>query len=243
MAAVSIRNSTLFADANLVSYWEFEGNSNDSKGSNNGTDTSITYNSGNGKFSQGAGFVSATPSKIVLADAASLKPTTNFTIMAWFKSTTAANQRVFASQNDVTNFAGISLFVGSGGDLWLFSAKNTGTIQGTDYELMTSPGTTLLDGAYHFIVGTWDGTKLHTYIDGSESGTGQNWSYAAAYQGTNYPRIGILTVSGGDSQGVDGALDEVALFSRALSSTEISNHYSGVDVLVASGNMLNFFMP
>lgn len=30
-------------DASLVSYWPLDGNSNDAKGSNNGTDTSVTY--------------------------------------------------------------------------------------------------------------------------------------------------------------------------------------------------------
>lgn len=48
--------SSLYSDANLQGYWRFEGNSNDSKGSNNGSDTTITYSSGNGKYGQGAGF-------------------------------------------------------------------------------------------------------------------------------------------------------------------------------------------
>lgn len=55
--------SLLYSDANLQGYWRMEGNSNDSKGSNNGSDTSITYNSGNGKYGQGAGF---TTSSIIL---------------------------------------------------------------------------------------------------------------------------------------------------------------------------------
>ena len=33
-------------DANLVSYWKLDGNSNDSKGSNNGTDTGMSYSAG-----------------------------------------------------------------------------------------------------------------------------------------------------------------------------------------------------
>ena len=38
---------------NLISYWKFEGNSNDSIGANNGTDTTVSYNSSYGKIGQG----------------------------------------------------------------------------------------------------------------------------------------------------------------------------------------------
>lgn len=48
--------SSLYSDANPQGYWRMEGNSNDSKGSNNGSDTTIAYSSGNGKYGQGAGF-------------------------------------------------------------------------------------------------------------------------------------------------------------------------------------------
>ena len=50
---IQLADTSLFSDANLVSYYKLEGNSNDSKGSNNGTDTSVDYGTAYGKFGQG----------------------------------------------------------------------------------------------------------------------------------------------------------------------------------------------
>ncbi len=63
--AVELFTYPLFLDANLVAYWRMEGNSNDSKGSNNGTDSNITYSNANGRFGQGAAF-NGTTSSILL---------------------------------------------------------------------------------------------------------------------------------------------------------------------------------
>jgi len=47
----------LLNDAGLTHYYRFEGNSNDSKGANNGSDANMSYGAGYGKFgSQGASF-------------------------------------------------------------------------------------------------------------------------------------------------------------------------------------------
>ena len=51
---------------NFISYWKFDGNSNDSVGSNNGTPTSITYPTG--LIGQAADF-NGTTSKVVVPDA------------------------------------------------------------------------------------------------------------------------------------------------------------------------------
>ncbi|NTW31353.1 MAG: hypothetical protein HGB12_01740, partial [Bacteroidetes bacterium] len=63
----------------LVSYWDMEGNSNDLWGSSNGTNTSITFSSANGKISQGAGF-NGSSSKIT---GTVTMPTSAYTVSAW----------------------------------------------------------------------------------------------------------------------------------------------------------------
>ena len=77
---------------NLVSYYKMEGNSNDSVGSNNGTDTSVTYSAGNGKIGEGAGFASS--STIIYP--AQTDPTT---ISFWIKITTIASKSIFLSSS------------------------------------------------------------------------------------------------------------------------------------------------
>lgn len=240
MAAVSIRNSTLFADANLVSLWELDGNSNDSKGSNNGTDTSVTYNAGNGKFVQGAGYASASTSRTVINDAASLKQTGNFTLMGWVKTTTtvSSQQHFFQSFSANTNLAGVLMGYTSTGKIFALSGRNTGTVINTDYKELDS-ATGFDDSNWHYFAATWDGSTFSLYLDGAAPITSA-WANAPGYAATNYVRIGCGNDTGSNFNYFNGAIDDVALFSRALSSTEISNHYSGADAL-PSGGMFMFF--
>ena len=54
MAAIELFLTPLFNDVNLKTYWRLESNSNDSKGSYNGIDTSVAYDNAYGKFNKGA---------------------------------------------------------------------------------------------------------------------------------------------------------------------------------------------
>lgn len=62
--AVALGETSLGADANLKGYWRFDGNSNDAKGTYNGTDTAMSYSSAAPKFVQNAVFA-GTPSLLV----------------------------------------------------------------------------------------------------------------------------------------------------------------------------------
>lgn len=212
-------NTNLFDDANLVSYWRMEGNSNDSKGSNNGTDTSITYSVANGKFNQGAGLNGST-SKIVISDAASLKPTGNFSIGGWFNTSSTGNQQqIFQSWSLNTNYAGFVFYVNSSNKLAIDSGKNTGTIQNTDWANAVTIGT-VTDGIWHLGVATSDGSNLKIYIDATTA-VSTTWANNAVYAGTNYPRIGCGNNSGSDISFLNGAIDDVFLLSRALTANEV----------------------
>ena len=57
---------------NIVAYYKLDGNSNDSVGTNNGTDTAITYSVANGKINQGAGYNGST-SKITISNTSVLR--------------------------------------------------------------------------------------------------------------------------------------------------------------------------
>src|SRR5664280_2692195 len=87
----------------LLSYFRMEGDSTDYWGSNNGTDTAITYNSGNGKVNQGAGFNGST-SKITMSGCP-ITGSGNFSIFVWVKtsSTGARKEIVSSGTQTVTN--------------------------------------------------------------------------------------------------------------------------------------------
>lgn len=68
-------------------------------------------------------------------DHADFKPTGNFTIGAWVKtSTSGATQYIFVSYSKNTNVAGIRVAVASTGIISCLSGKNTGATSNTDYK-------------------------------------------------------------------------------------------------------------
>jgi len=79
---------------------------------------------------------------------------------------------------------------------------------------------------WHHIVGVLDGSSSVVYVDGSSVATGATLP-ALSSDGGSDPQIGDLgawmTFSGGS---VDGLIDEVAVFSSALSASVVSDIYN-----------------
>jgi len=85
---------------------------------------------------------------------------------------------------------------------------------------------TLPTGSWHHIVATRDGASGTTtlYVDGALEGSAQ-YTYAAGFDSAVPVDIGWLNLDAGFH--FLGILDEMALYTRALSGTEIGQHYHG----------------
>jgi len=210
---VSLYKTKYFADANLVSYWRMEGNSNDSKSTNHGTDTDMTYGTSYGIFEQGASFNGST-SRINLPNVSALKPTGYFTISAWFiQASPTAVVMIYQSYSQVTYICGIRLDIVSG-LLRLISGKNTADYGAAQTTIIAS------DDKWHHAAGVWDGSYLYIYLDGLEAAKSA-WTYAPAYIETHNVIIGCRNIGSGNDRFYNKYLDDIAVFSRALSATEI----------------------
>lgn len=203
---------------NLVSYWKLDGNSNDSVASNNGTDTSITYSSGNGKIVQGAGFNGST-SKIELSTTA-FGTTSTFSISMWINVTTpSTRQGVFCKTDGIG--ASTTTFiteVGNTSNKFTFGVSN-GTTQSTG-----TTTTSISSGTWTHVVCTCDGTNQKIYLNGSLDNT-------TAYAGGAINNITKETTIGQFGSYTllpyTGAIDEVGFWSgKALDSTEVSQLYN-----------------
>lgn len=188
----------------MTSYWPLDANSNDGISSNNGTDTSISYSAG--KFSNAATF-NGSSSKIVFADATTLKPTGPFTFGMWFKTSTL-DRTLFQSYSDNTNSNGIILNIGGAGVL-AFSVGNNApsaasTIPGKNY---------VCDGNWHYVVVTFANKYAKIYLDGNlESG---GYCVAPTYAATNYPRLGVMNTVGTDGNFFNGQIDDLFFINGA----------------------------
>jgi hypothetical protein len=76
-------------------------------------------------------------------------------------------------------------------------------------------------GVWTHYVGTYDGTTMHFYVNGVESGTGLATSRLCGSAAGNF-QIGA---SGGTNNNGDSTFDEVAIYPVALSAAQVLSHY------------------
>lgn len=203
---------------NIINYWKLDGDSVDVVSANNGVDTTITYSSGNGKINQGAGF-NGTTSKIVLS---AITMPTDLTISAWCKFADLVNSRcIFGDSNTLET------------SLWWFLIRNPGKISfqwsssGLDDRGYQSNDNVITDGNFHHVVVTQVGTGAPIfYLDGSSITVNAWFSDGAATKPTG--QGSEIGGSGLDlTRFFNGAIDEMGIWSRAISSAEVTSLYNG----------------
>ena len=197
--------------AGLVSWWQGEGNALDSGGNNNGTPAgNTTYAPG----MVGQGFVLGGDGDAVqVGNPASLQ-LQNFTIEAWIQR---------ASTTDVT-YSGVdaALFgYGSGGYVFGIAGSGNLFLGSVEVDSVAEEATSITDTNFHHVAVTKSGTSVVFYVDGV--------AYAAPAYGTtfSFTTPAAIGARGDDlSAGFLGAIDELSIYNRALSSSEIQSIYA-----------------
>lgn len=196
-------------------------NSNDSTANGlNGTDTAITYGSGNGQISAGADFNGST-SVINLGTSATLNfATTSYTVSAWSQpQSSAALMGVVNKRDGTAPNAGHAIgYDWISADKYSFIQRNTST---TNFEL-SSTETTPLNSWYH-TVSVYD------------AGAGSSIIYVGAVSNTlSTPSRGNIGNSKSTYIGAlqeasfkwNGYIDEVRLRASVLSQNWITTEYN-----------------
>jgi hypothetical protein len=221
----------------LVAYWPFSGNANDASGNgNNGAVngailTTNRFGTPNSAYSfGGSGYIQ-------IADSASLESQNAVSVSLWFNQQSLPSGQYAcllykANSAQTLGFAdrSYSLWVTPGGGEIHFTSTATGA--GSQTAIYTSSGLFGLNQWVH-VVGIVDASnqQMSVYVNGNLVGT-------AAYPSKsiltgNYPlRIGsFVNLSGGDQAGFHGLIDDVRIYNRALSASEIQQLYSGENSL------------
>lgn len=136
---------------NLVSYYKLDSNSNDSVGTNNGTDTAVSYVSG--KIGN-AGSYNGTTSYSTMGDVLDQTGTSAFSISLWVKYTSTGNDMLVTKQTPSGNFNGYALWRNASASKLEFTIVST-----VSNILVTQFPSTYNDGNWHHIVITYDGSK------------------------------------------------------------------------------------
>lgn len=182
---------------------------------NNFNGTSSNASVTTGKFNNGGAFVVASNSYITVPSAltANILGGNAKSMTVWFKTTdSTASTRMMTAFG--TNVGGSPLFI-----LYINSGQKLGTETGSGGNTIAS-STSVNDGAWHLATLTYDSTTLKLYLDNAlaaQSTAGTLQSAASNF------------VIGAYSQGgynFAGSIDEVRMYTSALSLAQISNLYS-----------------
>lgn len=194
---------------NLVSWYPGDGNAFDIQGANDGTlQNGATFAAG--KVEQ-AFSLDGVDDFVTVPDSASLD-VTQITVDAWIYLT---------GVGDITDHQGIYAKSDNTGDSYSLFIRdstlglyNSLTFNGVGQVFETGGGV-IQPGVWQHVAQTYDGTTLKNYVNGQLV---QSW----AVSGSITPNNGPLTISSRNGQHpFQGLIDEVEVFNRALSQSEI----------------------
>jgi subtilisin family serine protease len=110
---------------------------------------------------------------------------------------------------------------GGGALLWIDTEGHYGLAVGRQPATYLPTAITPQPGRWEHVVGTWDGSVLRVFVNGVEAGSkpfaGDIGSTLRDFEIGKY---------GDPTQHLEGALDEAALYSRALDAADIGRHYA-----------------
>ncbi len=226
IGAITLFASTTFAQIptdSLESYWPFNMNSLDESGNgHDGTangDASLTTdrfgNTNRAYHFDGDGDYISTTSNFTLGDSAK-------SLSIWMKPDTL-NRGWMISGGSNTNGKAFGLFMNSSANPGVYFHGNSASF---DLEIINS--TLMSAGAWNHIVISYDGTEMIGYLNGASSAN------AVFILNTDLAFLngGILL---GGRQGLtlndffEGALDDIRIYKRALTSSEVTDLYNEAD--------------
>jgi hypothetical protein len=203
----------------LVGYWPMDegagSKAGDFSGSGNtGTITGATWT--NGKKGKALNFDGS--SSYIRSATFPNFPTTTMTACVWLKTTSSSSMLIFQQNRSLSYYNNEALFNTSSGKLlfWDYGASAYG------FDGTTLSNTSLNDGKWHLGCFVKNGTSGTYYLDGNQDGTktaASNVSY-----GTNDFVIGKDYRD--DNTFFNGSIDDVRIYNRVLTASEISKIYS-----------------
>lgn len=209
----------VFGDGSIMATYQLNGNANDLGGNFNGTPTNVTY--GDGKFGQAGNFNGSNGYVTLTGTAANIANIglNDITISCWAKTNSIAPMSQIEARQTNGNGFGLTTYLTPG-----YPSFYVGDKQSTDYHV---PNNTVSvdDNQWHHIVGVRrNTTTLELYIDNILVGTkiipsvnitvDRNYIIGAGY---GFELVGYY---------FNGSIDQVRIFNRALTQSEINILYT-----------------
>ncbi len=226
LSTLAIEDST---ENGLVGYWKLDEGTNtgailDSSGKNN---TGVRHGSGGlvwtGStlssqiaFDNPLGMIFDGTNDFVSASTSGFNTgTSSRTIAGWIRADTSSTTRVPFAYGDCTSASkafGLYLSTANVLNFWGCAAADFST------------STTLTANTWYHVGATYDGTNVRVYVNGSQVGSTTARTLASS---TAYMEIGGAHLLDSGNYWFPGIIDDVRVYSRMLSATEMKNLYNG----------------
>lgn len=229
MAAVEFASTSLFSDANLVSYYKLE-NVNDSKGTNTLTNNgTVAFNAG--LFNNAADFGDPNSTKYLSGNYTYVTSGTDFSVGWWHKAPTASNNYISFKSD-----AG-----GGGADEYYMGVSPTG---GLDFHSCNSDGSEAdMGGTFaSFDYTQWNHVVFTVTKNGSDYDkkiyTNGSLANTATVTGKTSGKLGEINIARfiyETSIVMDGLCDDMVIFNRALTLAEVQIIYGSSSIKTVNG--------
>ena len=200
----------------LVAYYPFDGNANDMSGNGiNGTPGSVTYAQDRFGYANGSLALAGYSSSNLKINSTALNLPPDFTVSVWINFTANAG-----SENPrVLSTAGYEVGTQTTASSRLAYLNNTTLSAGAP---TVNSSNTIPAGVWVQIVGVRVGNELVLYVNGKFAGS------VSTTQPPDYSRDFIPEIGGNSGSAADnyaGLVDDLRIYSRALSSDEVAQLY------------------
>jgi len=220
--ATELQSLPLRSDPNLIAYYKLENTSEEINAITITNKGSVAFNAA--QFNNGADFGSSNTTKSLTASNDLGVTGGAISISLWIKLSAeiSSGTWVFASQGDAGNDVHYIIeyqYNGGTRRMAFHRFKGPSTFDTNTYNI------TLGTSNWYHIALTYDGSTVRGYINGSEVGSGASSSGNGTSGGVDSFSIGASWIPDALTSGV---IDDVSVFSDALTATEVLNLYTGI---------------
>lgn len=215
MPAKKIAETPLFSDANLQGYWELEDANDSGPNGYDLTGTAPSYAAA--KFGNGGDFEASSSQYIAIANAScpNLEIAGDKTICAWIKPETTVTNATIAMKSDSTTAYAFGICIYNNAPRFISNGCTPAEIVST---------ATMSSGNWYFVCAVQRSGSLDIWLNDTKTTTNKTGSSTDTNGSFAIGKFGDWTHP---SNYFDGIIDDVAIFNRALTETEISNLYTG----------------
>ncbi len=184
--------------------------------------TNVTLNTTNRIFNNSLQFNSTNISQINYGDLDHFDLPENFTISSWVYRTTSEDSTILAKRTlSGDSRPGYSLGFPSGATIFRFRFANQTTASLTD---LSTPSLGTLTNRWVHVVVVKNSANVSIYVNGSISISNVSSGFGGSSSNSRPFVIGALSFTG--QEGFTGSLDEIIIFNRSLSASEILSLYN-----------------